>query len=171
MTCQARGTVVCCLLLLAILNLKLFCLFRGREGDGLGPAGTLVTASEHSKPPSSLSVNPVMEEKVRSAPGVDSPCPVYRSGLSFSSCPSSKGYQVPVLGQPALAGQLGPPHGHSIPSMGKWLPHASRGFQQVDTGVRVKLFTAPRSSSLPPSGQPMRPNPVRSAGSRSGWEP
>ncbi|KAL8174950.1 UNVERIFIED_CONTAM: hypothetical protein K2H54_006948 [Gekko kuhli] len=108
-----------------------------REGDGIGPAATLAPASEHSKPPSSLSVNAVMEEKVRAVPGVDVPGPMYRSGgHSFSSCSSSKGYRVPVLGQAALAGQLGP-HGHSIPSM----------------------------------GQPLRPNPVRSAGSRSGWEP
>lgn len=142
-----------------------FCLFRTREGDGIGPAAGLVTASEHSKPSSSLSVNPVMEEKVRSVPGVDLPCPVYRSGLSFSS---SKGYQVPVLGQPALVGQLGP-HGHSIPSMGKWLLRGSRGALRLDSGAFSGSSAS--GSSLPSTGQPMRPNPVRSAGSRSGWEP
>uniref|UniRef100_A0A803TRV2 RB binding protein 6, ubiquitin ligase n=1 Tax=Anolis carolinensis TaxID=28377 RepID=A0A803TRV2_ANOCA len=80
-----------------------------RESDGIGPAVALMAASDHPKPLSSLSINTVLEEK---------------------------GYQVPVLGQPLLGGQLGP-HGHSIPSM----------------------------------GQPMRPSLLRSAGSRSGWEP
>uniref|UniRef100_A0ABM5F024 E3 ubiquitin-protein ligase RBBP6 isoform X1 n=2 Tax=Pogona vitticeps TaxID=103695 RepID=A0ABM5F024_9SAUR len=79
-----------------------------RDDDNIGPAAATLSASDHTKPPS-LAINPLMEEK---------------------------GYQVPVLGQPALSGQLGS-HGHSIPTM----------------------------------GQPVRTNPVRSAGSRSSWEP
>lgn len=76
-----------------------------------------MTTPEHAKPPSVLSINAVLEEKVILLPGR----PPRSSSSSLSLLPlfPPKGFQVPVLGQPALPGQLGS-HGHSIPTMGKW---------------------------------------------------
>ncbi|XP_054848345.1 E3 ubiquitin-protein ligase RBBP6 [Eublepharis macularius] len=121
-----------------------------REGDGVGPAAAHATASEHSKPPSSLSVSTVMEEK---------------------------GYQVPVLGQPALPGQLGP-HGHSIPTMGQpmrpnpvrsaggrsgWEPSSNRGRPHSDRTQRTQAPTLPASTQVfvpvPPPPPPLYPPP------------
>ncbi|KAJ7305937.1 hypothetical protein JRQ81_010303 [Phrynocephalus forsythii] len=119
-----------------------------RDNDSVGPAAAIVTAPDHLKPPSSLAIPPLMEEK---------------------------GYQVPVLGRPGLPGQLGP-HGHSIPIMGQplrtnlvraagsrtsWEPSSNRGRPHSDRTQRTQAPTLPASTPVfvPVPPPPLYPHP------------